>query len=119
MLILPLFPRGGGVAAPVLAYPMAIVFTALFHARYVRTQREFLVSPTPWLSFWVIAAAEWAACAATAAWVAWRVRDATVNEVFLLTFGCATLVRYILRKEFLLDIRGLRRDPRRDDLAGR
>jgi len=116
LLLVPLFPQTGRVAVPLLAYPAAILITAAFHARYVRTQREFLVSPRPWLSFWLIAAAEWAACAAAAAWVAWRVRSATVAEVFVLTFGFATLVRYILRKELLLDIRGLRRDPRREEV---
>ena len=116
LLMVPLFPPSSRVAVPVLAYPAAIGVTALFHARYVRTQREFLLSPRPWRSFWLIAAAEWAACAAAAAWVAWRVREATVTEVFVLTFGSATLVRYILRKELLMDIRGLRRDPRREEL---
>jgi dolichol-phosphate mannosyltransferase len=116
MLLVPLFPQTHRMAAPVLAYPAAIGVTAVFHLRYVRTQREFLVSPRPWLSFWLISAAEWAACAVAAAWVTWRVHSATVAETFLLTFGFATLVRYILRKELLLDIRGLRRDPRRDDL---
>jgi dolichol-phosphate mannosyltransferase len=118
LLMVPLFPKTGRVSVPVLAYPAAIVTTAVFHLRYVRTQRAFLVSRRPWLSFWFISAAEWAACAASAAWIAWRVRDATVTEVFVLTFGCATLVRYLLRKELLMDIRGLRREPRRDDLTG-
>ena len=117
LVLAALFPRASRVAVPVLSYPAAILTTAVFHARYVRTQGEFLVSRRPWLSFWVISAAEWAACAAAAAWVAWRVRDASVGEVFVLTFGCATLVRYILRKELLMDIRGLRREPRGDDLV--
>jgi dolichol-phosphate mannosyltransferase len=116
LLLLPLFPHTYRVAALVVAYPAAIGITAVFHARYVRTQREFLVSPRPWLSFWLISAAEWAACAAAAAWVAWRVHNDSVLEAFVMTFGFATLVRYILRKELLLDIRGLRRDPRRDEV---
>ena len=111
-------PRAGRLAAPVLAYPVAVLATAVFHARYVRTQREFLVSPRPWLSFWVISAAGVGGCAATAAWVAWRVHAATVPEVFVLSFGMATVLRYVLRKEFLLDVRGLRRQPRDEDLAG-
>jgi glycosyltransferase involved in cell wall biosynthesis len=118
LVLLSSFRPAERVIVPVLAYPAAILTTAAFHAHYVRVQREFLVSRRPWLSFWVIAAAEWVCCAATAAWVAWRMRDATVTEAFLLTFGFATLVRYILRKELLMDIRGLRRDPRRDEAAG-
>jgi hypothetical protein len=33
-------------------------------------------------------------------------------EVFLLSFLAATVARYMLRKELLHDIRGLRREPR-------
>jgi dolichol-phosphate mannosyltransferase len=98
--------------APVAAYPVAIATVAIFHARYVRTQRAFLVTRHPWRAFLIISLVEWVTCAAVAAWVASRVFHATVLEVFLLSFGAATFVLYVLRKEFLLDIRGLRRDPR-------
>ncbi len=90
----------------------------------MRTQREFLVTRYPWRSFLIVSLAEWLTCVAAAAWIAERVISATVAEVFLLTFGAATVTRYILRKEFLMDIRGLRRtdddgmpspEMRRDD----
>ena len=37
-------------------------------------------------------------------------------ELFLFTFGVATVARYILRKEFLHDIRGLRREARTEEI---
>ena len=40
-----------------------------------------------------------------------------VYQMFLLPFATATVVRYVLRKEFLLDLRGLRRDTPRERQA--
>lgn len=108
----------GPVAAPTWAYLPALVVTAIFHLRYVGTQREFLARPRPWLDFAVISAAEWIACGLTAWWTSHRVIGASAIEVFVLCFGAATLVRYILRKEFLQDIRGLRRTlPRESEVS--
>ena len=45
-----------------------------------------------------------------------RVQHAHWIELFLLPFVAALFVRYVLRKEFLLDIRGLRRDFRKEEL---
>jgi dolichol-phosphate mannosyltransferase len=111
--------RGGMVPmrAATLAYPGAILATAAFHLRYVRTQREFLATRTPWRDFWLISLGEWAACALAATWIANRVREIHALEVFVLTFGAATVVRYVLRKELMQDIRGLRKAPRREDVA--
>jgi len=97
------------VRAPILAYPAAILATAIFHVRYVRTQREFILRRRPWLDFAVISAAEWLVCAAAAWWTARRVSNPGTLEIFLICFGLATIARYILRKEFLQDIRGLRK----------
>jgi dolichol-phosphate mannosyltransferase len=106
------------IHAAALAYPAAIVATAIFHVRYVRTQREFIVRPHPWLDFAVISAAEWIVCV-LAAWWAWRkLAEPTPTEVFLFSFGAATLARYVLRKEFLQDIRGLRKTLPREVEAG-
>jgi dolichol-phosphate mannosyltransferase len=99
-------------SAAAAAYPAAILTTAIFHFRYVRTQREFIVRRRPWLDFCAIALAEWAGCALTAVWLSQRVDRATPGEVFVISFGVATVVRYMLRKEFLLDIRGLRKTGR-------
>ena len=97
------------VAGPAAAYGLAISATAVFHLRYVRAQREFLASRHPWRDFWAISLCEWLACIATAGFLA---RRAQVNapEMFVLAFGCATLARYVLRKELMQDIRGLRQD---------
>ena len=103
------------VAAPI-AYAATVFTTAVFHIRYVRAQRRFLVTRRPWRDFAVVSAAEWAACALTAFWMAGRLRETNNLEVFLVTFGVATATRYVLRKEFMLDIRGLRRAFRADDL---
>ncbi len=106
----------GMVRAAIVAYPLAVVVTALFHMRYVRTQKEFLATPHPWRDFWIIALAEWTACAVVAAWWVRRANGPTPLEVFVLAFGTATIVRYMLRKEFLQDVRGLRRELRKDEL---
>ena len=110
-----LAPRGA--AAVILAYPFVVLVVAVFHARYVRTQREFIVRPRPWADFAIIAACEWLACAAAALWVTRRVPDPPVAELFAIGFGCATVVRYVLRKEFLQDVRGLRTEVRREELT--
>jgi dolichol-phosphate mannosyltransferase len=107
----------GMVRAAIASYPVAVAVTALFHVRYVRTQRDFLVTPRPWGDFWIIALAEWTACGLVAAWWVRRANGPTPLEVFVLAFGAATMVRYMLRKEFLQDVRGLRRELRKDELV--
>lgn len=99
--------------AAALSYPAALIVTTVFHARYVRAQREFLPTHSPWRDFAVVSLAEWAACALSAAWIAGRVREIHALEVFVLTYAAALAARYVLRKEMLRDIRGLRR--RHDD----
>ena len=105
------------VWAVALAYVVAIVITALFHLRYVRTQREFLVRPNPWTDFLLISAAELIAVTATAAWVTWRIDRLTLFDLFVIPFAVGTVVRYVLRKELLQDVRGLRKEVRRDELT--
>jgi dolichol-phosphate mannosyltransferase len=100
-----------------LAYLAALAVTTLFHLRYVNTQRQFIPRPRPWVDFAMISAAEWVACFAAAEWTRQRVDHASWIEGFLYPFVIATLVRYVLRKEFLQDIRGLRRDARAEELA--
>ena len=39
-------------------------------------------------------------------------------ELFVISFGMATLTRYVLRKELMQDIRGLRRELRREEWGG-
>ncbi len=104
------------VAGPALTYILAIAATAVFHFRYVRAQREFLPSRSPWRDFWLISAAEWCACTVSAYWLSHRARVNPV-EMFFLTFGFATVTRYVLRKELMQDIRGLRHDARQAEAA--
>jgi dolichol-phosphate mannosyltransferase len=105
------------LAAPSIAYLPALLVTAVFHARYLRTQREFLARPKPWRDFVVISLAEWITCVLAAWWVSRRIMDPRLLEKFILPFGLATIMRYILRKEFLQDIRGLRRNlPRENEI---
>jgi dolichol-phosphate mannosyltransferase len=106
----------GPVAGPVLAYIPAIGVTSIFHARYVARQREFIVRPRPWLDFVVISVAEWMTCLLAAWWVCRRVNHPTHLETFILSFGAATAMRYVLRKEFMQDIRGLRREIRLEEM---
>ena len=106
--------RAGMVPMPAasLSYGAVIVTTAVFHLRYARTQAEFLPTRTPWRDFLLVALGEWTACALTATWIANRAREVHALEVFAITYSAATLARYVLRKELLQDIRGLRRDLR-------
>lgn len=105
------------VGSATAAYLAAVGVTAIFYRRYIRAQREFLLTRHPWRDFCIIAVAEITACAATASWTLYRLRDATPWEVFLLGFSAATITRYVLRKELMQDIRGLRRELRRDELS--
>jgi dolichol-phosphate mannosyltransferase len=104
----------GSVQSIAAAYAPALLVTAVFHIRYVRTQREFLPRQTPWLDFTVISAAEWIAAVLAAWWVGARMIQPGILETFVICFGFATVTRYILRKEFLQDIRGLRRELPRE-----
>ncbi|MCC6422583.1 MAG: glycosyltransferase [Phycisphaerales bacterium] len=107
----------GPAAAPSIAYLGSIAVTAVFHLRYVRTQREFILRKRPWVDFWFIALAEWAACSLAAVYAAARLDNPWDVEIFLISFGLATVTRYIMRKEFLQDVRGLRRDMRLEELS--
>ena len=102
-------------AATTAGYGFAILITAIFHLRYVHTQKEFITACRPWGDFLVISAAEWLACGLAAWWLTDRLASPQWWEVLAGGFGAATVVRYILRKEFMQDIRGLRRDLRADD----
>jgi dolichol-phosphate mannosyltransferase len=107
---------GGAVAAIALSYAADVAITAAFHLRYVRVQRQFLVVERPWGAFWATCAAEWAACAVAAAWLGHSLRETKLLELFLLSYALAVVVRYVLRKELGQDIRGLRYEPRREEL---
>ena len=50
-------------------------------------------------------------------WVVWRIDRYTRFELFVIPFAVATVVRYVLRKELLQDVRGLRKEIRRDELT--
>ena len=94
------------VRSLIVSYIAAIAVTAIFHLRYVRTQREFLVRPTPWRDFALISLAELVACTLAALWLRRIASEVHELERFVIAFGCATVVRYVLRKELLQDIRG-------------
>jgi dolichol-phosphate mannosyltransferase len=102
------------IASIGIAYAAALAVTAVFHMRYVRTQREFLPRKTPWLDFGVISGAEWIIAILIAWWMVARLPQPGICEMFVIPFACATLARYVLRKEFLQDIRGLRRELPRE-----
>jgi dolichol-phosphate mannosyltransferase len=106
------------VFAPMISYMAAIGVTALFHNRYVRAQREFLLTKHPRREFIMIAAAELIACLLTSTWLLRRIDQLSATELFVISFGVATLTRYILRKELMHDIRGLRRELRREEWGG-
>jgi glycosyltransferase involved in cell wall biosynthesis len=96
------------VPSVLFGYTATILVTAAFHIRYVRTQRQFLVTRHPWADFVVISAAECAAVGLVAYWLIRHVIYISAPELFSITFICGITVRYVLRKEMLHDIRGLR-----------
>jgi dolichol-phosphate mannosyltransferase len=106
------------LAAPAIAYPAAMLSTAVFHLRYVRTQRDFIPSRHPWNDFFIIASAEWFTCTLASMWVYSRLRLPSPIETFGICFGAATVMRYVLRKEFLSDVRGLRKEVERGATLG-
>lgn len=99
--------------AVALSYPLTIAVTALLHYRYVNAQREFIPRPRPWTDFVLISLAEYLTALLAILYLASRTTAATPVELFLLPFALAVVTRYVLRKELLHDLRGLRRDPRR------
>jgi putative flippase GtrA len=105
------------VVATAWGYLASILMTAVFHLRYVRTQAEFLITRHPWGDFLIISLAELLTCVLAAMWLMHRAPLTPALEAFLISFGCGTVVRYVLRKELLQDVRGLRRELRRDELS--
>jgi len=102
----------GRVTATLLGYLGVILVTTVFHARYVRTQREFLVRQHPWKDYTIITIVELLTAWATAGWLRSRAPGTSAFEAFVIAFGWATVAKYVLRKELLQDIRGLRKDIR-------
>jgi dolichol-phosphate mannosyltransferase len=114
--------RDGEIAPPpaiAIAYAAAIITTAVFHLRYTRTQRQFLIRPRPWRDFAVISLCEWATAAGAAIFCSKRILHVTTVELFIYCFLAATVTRYVLRKEFLQDVRGLRKGLRDEEAGGR
>jgi glycosyltransferase involved in cell wall biosynthesis len=92
-------------------YFVALLVTAVFHVRYVRTQREFIIG-APWRSFFLISLSELLAVVLVAWWLQSRLPAYSAVEFWTISYLGGIVVRYALRKEMLQDIRGLRKDPR-------
>jgi dolichol-phosphate mannosyltransferase len=101
----------------VTGYIAALSITIFFHIRYVRTQRDFLLTKHPWRDFLAIALVECAIVAIAAAWLDRHTVGVNQFEAFTLTFLIGIQIRYVLRKEFMHDIRGLRRELRLEELT--
>jgi len=101
------------IAIP-LAYVASIASTFVFHFRYVRTQRKFLVTRSPWRDFVIVALGELIACTLANLYLLSRGWRIYAVELFILTFAVATVARYALRKELMQDIRGLRKELGRE-----
>jgi dolichol-phosphate mannosyltransferase len=109
--------RIGEWPAVSLSYIAAIGVEAVFYRRYIRTQREFLITTHPWTEFLLVAFVEWQTCTCAAYWAIHRLIDPRNLEVIVTAYGCATVARYIVRKELMQDVRGLRRDLRKEELS--
>jgi glycosyltransferase involved in cell wall biosynthesis len=106
------------VQTSLLAYAVSLGITMIFHVRYIRTQREFIVDRNPWLSFMLISGAELVAVWLTSWWMEYRITEPGSHpvEFWSIVYAAGILVRYVLRKELLQDIRGLRKDLRMTEL---
>jgi dolichol-phosphate mannosyltransferase len=93
------------------SYAAGACFSAALHARYVRTERPYLIRKSPWRDFVLCTLAEVVAVGATAAYLLSRVPSLSEVELLLIPFAAGTVVRYLLRKELVLDVRGLRYIP--------
>lgn len=96
------------VLAPALAFAGAILATALFHVRALRTGNRPRWDSRAWADFALLAVGEWAICTLAAQWVAYHVLRASVLEVFVVAFGAAAAARYVLRRRVTHDVRGVR-----------
>lgn len=85
-----------------------ILVTLAFFARYVRTQRDFILMRHPFREFAAISLAEF-----LTGW-AFAMSTQTTNMALQLGMGLTVLllVRYTLRKVFLHDLRGIRGTPK-------
>ncbi len=82
-----------------------ILVTLLFFVRYVRTQRDFIRMKRPYLEFFLISVGEWCAGLLTG-WAARHVCG--IPGSALMAVGALVVVRYVLRKILLHDVRGIR-----------
>ena len=103
------------ILSSLFGYIAVLQVTALFHTRYVRTQREFIIG-APWRSFFLIAAAELLAATLAAWWMQSHLHVYHAMEFWTVSFIAGLIARYVLRKEMLQDIRGLRKDLRATEI---
>ena len=97
--------HAGFLPALAIGLSAMILVTLLFFVRYVRTQRDFIRMKRPYLEFFLISAAEWC----TGLLVGWAVHHVCgILWSVLLALGGLVVVRYVLRKIFLHDVRGIR-----------
>jgi len=111
--------RMGKVILPaciVTGYIAALLVTLVFHIRYVRTQKPFLLTKHPWRDFLAVSLAECIAVGVVAGWLCNHTINSPGFELFTISFASGILVRYILRKELMQDIRGLRKEIRTHEL---
>lgn len=106
----------GVLPSVITSYFLVIAVTAVFHARYVRTQREFLIRPHPWRDFTLSTVAEWMTCMLAASYLVNRAGILYEVDIVLISFISALFIRYVLRKELLLDVRGLRHELRKEEM---
>ncbi len=97
--------HAGFLPALALGLPAMILVTLLFFVRYVRTQRDFIRMKHPYREFFLISCGEWCA-GLLAGWAAHQVCGMLWSA--LLALGALVVVRYVLRKILLHDVRGIR-----------
>jgi hypothetical protein len=68
------------------------------------------------VDFLIAALAEWMTCALVASYLVNRAGITHETDVVFIGFTAALFVRYVLRKELLLDVRGLRHELRKEEM---
>ncbi len=93
-----------------LALPLGllgmILVTLVFFARFVSAQRDFILMPHPYREFLLISIAEGLAGSAVGLWLFNR---HGIWVAMAAAFAAVLIIRYVLRKIFQHDVRGVRR----------
>jgi dolichol-phosphate mannosyltransferase len=86
------------VMAPAISFLAVLATSAVFQMRSIRLSGNPARSRV-WFDFGLVALGQWSVCALAARWVAEHVLEASAVEIFVLTFGTASIAGAMLRRQ--------------------